>query len=162
MAVLMKRLATRRPSTWLCTLVVAVVLFATDQPPAFSQETTPETQESTETAPTPELRPELRTLPPAYENQMLRLAEALGALHYLRNLCGEDEGQTWREQMEVLIEAEEPSDQRRAQLVANFNRGFRGYQEIYRECTKPAAEAANQFLQQAMRLTAEIPNRFGR
>lgn len=162
MTVSMKRLATRLPSSWLCTLAVAVLLFAADQPPSFSQETTPETQGNTEAVPTPELRPELRTLPPAYESQLLRLAEALGALHYLRNLCGEEEGQTWRVQMEALMTAEEPNAQRRAQLIANFNRGFRGYQEIYRECTKPASEAANQFLQQAMRLSAEIPNRFGR
>ena len=162
MTLLLKRLAARLPSAWLCTLATAGLLFAANPPQVFSQETTPETPESMEAAPAPELRPELRTLPPAYENQMLRLAEALGALHYLRNLCGEDEGQTWREQMEALMTAEEPNEQRRAQLIANFNRGFRGYQEIYRECTKPAAEAANQFLQQAMRLTAEIPNRFGR
>ncbi|GEM_PF-664925 len=131
---------------------------------AFAQETPTTTEgEQTEAVEEPkELRPELRTLPPAYESLMLRLAEALGALHYLRNLCGEDEGQTWREEMERLIVAEAPNDQRKAQLIANFNRGFRGYSEIYRECTKPAVESANQFLQQAMRLTAQIPNRFGR
>jgi uncharacterized protein (TIGR02301 family) len=111
---------------------------------------------------TPDTSPGPKTLPPAYENQMLQLAEVLGSLHYLRELCGADEGQTWRDQMTSLLEAEEPSDDRRAQLIAHFNRGFRGYQEIYRECTKPAAEAANQFLNQGMRLAAEIPNRFGR
>ncbi len=92
----------------------------------------------------------------------MRLAEVLGALHYLRALCGEDEGQMWRKEMETLIEVEEPTEVRKAQLIAHFNRGFRGYAEIYRECTKPAAEAANQFLQQGARLSAEIPNRFGR
>lgn len=107
-------------------------------------------------------RPELKTLPPAYDAQMMRLAEVLGSLHYLRALCGADEGQTWRKEMIKLIEAEEPTDERRAQLIAHFNRGFRSYREIYRECTPIAAEAANQYLKQGMRLAAEIPNRYGR
>jgi uncharacterized protein (TIGR02301 family) len=142
---------------------LAFALLTQPVSPAMSQETGQSSEEKTvDGEEAKELRPELRTLPPAYESLMLRLAEALGALHYLRNLCGEEEGQTWREQMEQLIIAEAPNEQRKAQLIANFNRGFRGYSEIYRECTKPAVESANQFLQQAMRLTAQIPNRFGR
>lgn len=131
---------------------------------AFAQQATPNAQEQTEpgTEKSESAAPQIRTLPPAYEEQMLRLAEVLGALHYLRELCGANEGQTWRQEMEKLLAAEEPSPARRAQLIAHFNRGFRGYVEIYRECTKPASEAANQFLQQGMRLAAEIPNRFGR
>ncbi|MGB7286325.1 MAG: TIGR02301 family protein [Salaquimonas sp.] len=131
---------------------------------SFAQETAPvEGDEAEAEAEKPvDTRPQLKTLPPAYDEQMLRLAEVLGALHYLRELCGANEGQTWREEMEKLLAAEEPTEQRRAQLIAHFNRGFRGYAEIYRECTKPASEAANQFLQQGMRLAAEIPNRFGR
>jgi uncharacterized protein (TIGR02301 family) len=105
--------------------------------------------------------PKIRTLPPAYDDQMARLAEILGALHYLRALCDANEGQTWREQMEMMIETEQPTNERRAQLIARFNRGFRGYREIYRECTPSAAEAANRYLRQGIRLTAEIPTRFG-
>jgi len=137
-------------------------------PMAMAQETTqPQTDEESAAADaadegTTETRPVLKTLPPAYESQMLRLAEVLGSLHYLRELCGADEGQTWRDEMAGLLTAEAPTDERKAQLIAHFNRGFRGYQEIYRECTKPAAEAANQFLNQGMRLAAEIPNRYGR
>lgn len=108
------------------------------------------------------IEPQIKTLPPAYESQMLRLAEVMGALHYLRALCGADEGQLWRDEMQKLLKAENPIPQRRAQLTAHFNRGFRGYAEIYRECTKPASEAANQFLKQGMRLASEIPNRYGR
>jgi uncharacterized protein (TIGR02301 family) len=105
--------------------------------------------------------PQVRVLPPAYDSQMLKLAEILGALHYLRELCGAGEGQVWRDEMERLLEAEEPSEQRRAQLVAHFNRGFRGYREIHRECTPAAAEAANQHLRQGVRIATDIPNRFG-
>ena len=104
---------------------------------------------------------QIRTLPPAYNAEMLRLAEILGALHYLRPLCGTEEGQLWRSQMARLLEREEPTPDRRAELIARFNRGFRGYREIYRECTPAAAEAANRYQRQGIRLAAEIPDRYG-
>lgn len=105
--------------------------------------------------------PRIRTLPPAYESEMLRLAEILGALHYLRPLCGADEPQTWRQQMQAMIDAEQPTEDRRARLISRFNRGYRGYREVYRECTPAAAEAANRYRRQGIRLAAEIPNRYG-
>jgi uncharacterized protein (TIGR02301 family) len=105
--------------------------------------------------------PKIQTLPPAYDDQMLRLAEILGSLHYLRELCGADEGQLWRNQMEDMLAKEEPTEERRLQMIARFNRGFRGYREIYRECTSSAAEAANRFLRQGTRIAAEIPSRYG-
>jgi uncharacterized protein (TIGR02301 family) len=100
-------------------------------------------------------------LPPAYDAEMMRLSEVLGSLHYLRELCGAKEGSLWRDQMEALLAAEEPTPLRQQMMVANFNRGYRGFQEIYRECTPMAAEAANRYLKQGVRLSAEIPSRFG-
>ena len=35
----------------------------------------------------------------AFTTDLTRLAEILGALHYLRDLCGAREGQTWRNEM---------------------------------------------------------------
>lgn len=110
----------------------------------------------------PAVEQEVRELPPAYEEEMLRLAEILGSLHYLRELCGAQEGQLWREQMQELLDKEEPTAERRARLIARFNRGYRGYREIHRECTPAAAEAANRYLRQGIRIAAEIPNRYGR
>ena len=54
----------------------------------------------------------------------MRLSEILGALHYLRELCKANEGQLWRLQMTKLIEAEAPSDNRKAKMIANFNNGM--------------------------------------
>lgn len=105
--------------------------------------------------------PQIETLPPAYDDHMLRLAEILGSLHYLRPLCGSKEGQVWRDQMEEMLAREEPSEDRRVRLVARFNRGFRSLREIYRECTPSAAEAANRYVRQGIRLATEIPTRFG-
>ena len=106
--------------------------------------------------------PQVKVLPPAYESQMMRLSEILGALHYLRELCGANEGQLWRDEMSNLIEKEEPTAERRAMMTARFNRGFRGFQETYRECTEAAIEANNRYLFEGARLAGEIPGRYGR
>jgi len=128
----------------LAVLLAAGVLFPA---PGLAQEEQPESQ--------------IQTLPPAYDPQMLRLAEILGALHYLRELCEAGDALQWREQMETMLEKEEPTAERRARLIGRFNRGFRGYREIYRECTPAAANAANRYLRQGTRLAAEIPGRYG-
>ena len=75
-----------------------------------------------------------------FDGSLQRLAEILGALHYLRNVCGANEGQKWRNEMQSLIDAEAPSGDRRLRMIASFNRGYRGYQQSYRTCTKIARE----------------------
>ena len=40
-----------------------------------------------------------------YDDRLFRLSEILGAVHYLRELCGAEEGQLWRERMSELVEA---------------------------------------------------------
>lgn len=83
-----------------------------------------------------------------YDAQIYRLSEILGAVHYLRALCGADENQVWRGQMRELVNAEGTSALRRARLVDNFNKGYRGYARTYRTCTKPALLAINHFMEQ--------------
>src|SRR2546423_8257254 len=67
--------------------------------------------------------------PAPFDGTLQRLAEILGALHYLRALCGANEGQKWRNEVQALIEAEAPAGDRRARMVASFNRGYRGFQQ---------------------------------
>lgn len=124
---------------------------------AFAQSTsqTPESPNEVET-------PKITILPPAYEPQMLRLSEILGSLHYLRELCKANEGQKWRQAMQDMIANEEPTDERKAQMIANFNHGFRGFQETYRECTNAAIEANNRYMAEGIKLSGEIPTRYGR
>jgi uncharacterized protein (TIGR02301 family) len=83
-----------------------------------------------------------------YDSQLFRLAEILGAIHYLRDLCGASEGQLWREQMRNIVNAEGTSALRRAKLVESFNRGYRGYSRTYRTCTRPALLAIDRFMEQ--------------
>jgi uncharacterized protein (TIGR02301 family) len=84
-----------------------------------------------------------------YDTQLFRLAEILGTLHYLRELCGANEGQVWREHMRELVAAEGSSALRRAKLVDSFNRGYRDYSRTYRTCTQPALVAIQRFMDQA-------------
>lgn len=95
-----------------------------------------------------------------YDSGLLRLSEILGSLHFLRNLCG-DRGTIWRERMETLVTTEKPDEQRRAQLVANFNRGYRAFASTYSACTPQAIEAIKRYTAEGERLSSEIASRYG-
>ena len=88
-----------------------------------------------------------------YDAQLFRLAEILGTLHYLRELCGANEGQVWREHMRELVASEGTSALRRAKLVESFNRGYRDYSRTYRSCTQPALLAIQRYMEQASAIT---------
>jgi len=83
-----------------------------------------------------------------YDDKLLRLSEILGAVHYLRELCGAHEGQAWRDQMRELVELEGTTAIRRAKLVQGFNKGYRGYRRTYRTCTEPARVAIDRFMEE--------------
>jgi uncharacterized protein (TIGR02301 family) len=95
-----------------------------------------------------------------FDGDLQRLAEILGALHYLRALCGSNEGQKWREQMEGLVDAEAPSGERRQKMVASFNRGYRGFQQTYRSCTPAADIAIRRYLDEGARIARDITARY--
>jgi len=95
-----------------------------------------------------------------FDGDLQRLAEILGALHYLRTLCGSNEGQKWREQMEALVDAEVPAGERRQRMVASFNRGYRGFQQTYRSCTPAADIAIRRYLDEGARIARDITARY--
>jgi len=91
---------------------------------------------------------------------MQRLAEILGALHYLRAICGSNEGQTWRNEMQALIDAEAPGGDRRERLTGSFNRGYRGFQQTYRTCTPAANIAIRRYLDEGAKIARDITARY--
>jgi len=97
---------------------------------------------------------------PAYDGDLQRLAEILGALHYLRGLCATNEGPVWRNEMQSLIEAEAPNGERKDRLVMSFNRGYRGFQQTYRTCTPAADLAIRRYLDEGARIARDITARF--
>ena len=99
--------------------------------------------------------------PAPFDNDLERLAEILGALHYLRAVCKSDEGQKWRDQMQALIDAEAPGGERRRKIVASFNRGYRGFQQTYRTCTPAADLAIRRYLDEGAKIARDITARYG-
>jgi uncharacterized protein (TIGR02301 family) len=96
----------------------------------------------------------------ALENELTRLSEILGALHYLRDLCGAKDGAKWRNDMQALLDSEAQTPARRAKLTASFNRGYRGFQQTYRTCTPSADLAVRRYLEEGARIAREITARY--
>lgn len=91
-----------------------------------------------------------------YDDQLMRLSEILGAVHYLRELCGAAEGQLWRDEMRKLVKVEGTTAIRRAKLVKGFNKGYRGYRRTYRSCTEPARQAVERFMEEGEQIVATL------
>ena len=96
----------------------------------------------------------------AFEGSLQRLAEILGALHYLRNICGENEGQKWRNEMQALVDAEAQGGERKARLTAAFNRGYRDYQQNYRTCTPAAEVVIRRYLDEGSKIARDMTARY--
>ena len=95
-----------------------------------------------------------------FDGSLQRLAELLGALHYLRGICGANEGQKWRNEMQSLVDAETPGGDRRAKMIASFNRGYRAFQQSYRTCTPAADFAIRRYLAEGAKIAREITARY--
>lgn len=73
-----------------------------------------------------------------YEQNLLRLSEILGAMHYLNQICESFDSKTWRNQMIKLIRVEKAKGDREQRLTASFNRGYSKYQDWFTSCTDGA------------------------
>lgn len=87
-----------------------------------------------------------------YDTKLFRLSEILGAVHYLRELCGADEGQLWRQNMQDIMKAEGSTALRRARLTRSFNRGYRSYSRTFNTCGPSAQGAINRFLTEGAKI----------
>jgi uncharacterized protein (TIGR02301 family) len=81
-----------------------------------------------------------------YDDKLMRLSEILGAVHYLRELCGANDGQAWRDRMRELMDTEGSTALRRAKLTRSFNNGYRAYSRTYNACSQSAQTAITRFL----------------
>ena len=97
---------------------------------------------------------------PPYENQMIQLAETLGSLHYLSNLCG-DKTSPWRDQMDMLLTVEKADAGRRKTLVSAFNNSYRTYADNYSQCTDQALKAIDRFKIQGEKLSEGLVAHYG-
>ncbi len=99
--------------------------------------------------------------PPPYEPELLRLSEILGALTYLRDICGAADADNWRGKMQALLDAEAKTSTRKEHLAGAYNRGFHGYEISYRVCTPNAQTIIKRFLAEGEKIAHEVANRYG-
>ena len=87
-----------------------------------------------------------------YDDKLMRLAEILGAVHYLRELCSANDGQVWRDRMKELLDTEGGTALRRARLTRSFNQGYRSYRRTYVTCTPTAQSSIERFLAEGIQI----------
>jgi len=95
-----------------------------------------------------------------FDGDLQRLSEILGTLHYLRGVCGSNEGAKWRNQMQALVDAETPTGERRARMIAGFNRGYNGFQQTYRTCTPAALVAIRRYIDEGSKISRDLTARY--
>ncbi len=105
-------------------------------------------------------QPPAQDQPALYDHDLQRLSEILGALHFLRGICNSNDGQKWRNEARALIEAEAPTGERHDQMVASFNRGYRGFQQSYRTCTPAANLVIRRYLKEGAKIARDITARY--
>jgi len=105
-------------------------------------------------------QPPPQSIPAPYDRDLQRLSEILGSLHFLRGICGANEGQKWRDEAQALIDAEAPTGERHQQMIASFNRGYRSFQQSYRTCTPAANVAIRRYLDEGAKIAREITARY--
>jgi len=140
----------RSAAPWLLALLMAMPAGA-----GLAQQRPPAAAKPAEPAPAPE------PPPPPYEPQLLKLAEIMGALAYLRTLCAGKEAQDWRNRMSALVEAEGRTPARRERLTSAYNRGFRGYSVTHRSCSDGSQEASRRLAGEGERLARLLAGRYG-
>ena len=85
----------------------------------------------------------------------------MGALAYLRDLCGAGDGAEFRGKMEAAVQAEGLGDSTRDLMAGAYNDAYRGYAASYRTCTPAASAVIARFLAETAHLAAEVASRYG-
>lgn len=144
---------------------VALVLLGLVSPPALAQQRAkPAPAKEATKEPSKDQakeQPAPADTPAPYDRDLMRMAEVIGSLSFLRSLCASPDAAEWRARMKALIEAEGLTAARRDRLAGAYNRGYRSYALTYRVCTPAAHEAAARFLAEGERLSHALAGRFG-
>jgi uncharacterized protein (TIGR02301 family) len=95
------------------------------------------------------------------ENGLVRLAEILGAVHHLRDVCGAHEGSLWRNKMIDLLEAARPPAGRRQYLIGRFNDAYYRVRGTYPQCSPGAVREVNALFGEGQQLAAKLTSASG-
>ncbi len=131
-------------------LFMALVVTGTAVAPAAAQQAAEEAEPAQSTEPPP----------PVYEQSLLRLAEVLGSLYFLRGLCESGDADSWKADMEAILAAEAPGPLRRSRLVARFNHGFETFNATHKSCTAASRQAMAHYLDEARSTVSDVRLRY--
>jgi uncharacterized protein (TIGR02301 family) len=150
-----------RPARLALTIVLSLAAaapgFSQQRPQSGARPAAPAAKPAEPTPPPP--APELP--PPPYEKELLRLAEILGSLAFLRGLCTADDSPEWPKRMQALVDAEGVTPARKERLAGAYNRGYRAFALTYRVCTPSAHEATARYLAEGETLSRTLAGRYG-
>jgi len=135
-------------------LPAALLAFGTIVAAAYAQTPPPKPVQPPPAPTAPQIAP--------YEPQLLRLAELMGALHYLRGLCGFADAPAWRDKMNALAEAQGFDEAAKARFAGAFNRGYRSFSESYRSCNEAAGTVIRLYLDESGSIIKALEARYGR
>lgn len=91
-----------------------------------------------------------------FENGLMRLAEILGSIHHLRNICGANEGPLWRNKMIDMMNVAELGARERKKIIRHFNDAYYSIRTRYPDCTNDAARRANLLFNEGHQLAAQL------
>lgn len=95
------------------------------------------------------------------DDTLANLAESLGALQHLRPLCGAQDGSAWRDQMNAVLDAVQPTREKRLAIIDRFNQSYRGNVAAQRSCTPAARLLAETHRRRGETLGRDILTRWG-
>jgi uncharacterized protein (TIGR02301 family) len=134
-------------------LVGALAVFPAEAKKKSETKASPAASARDQQAPAPEPQP--------YRAQLTRLAEILGALTYLDEICAKEPAKDWRVSMRALMDAQAWTASDRELMAGAFNRNYRGYRITYRICTANARFGRARFLEEGERIAHEVADRYG-
>lgn len=91
-----------------------------------------------------------------FARRVQELAEILGQVHYMRNLCVDGEDTVWRDAMMELIRLEEPSRDERREMTRRFNQGYHAARDKYPACDRAARREMQRLASTGARLSSRL------
>ena len=95
-----------------------------------------------------------------FDAGLMRLAEVLGSLHFLRNLCGE-KGDQWRRTDGEAAGGRKPGAGAAGAVHRQLQPRLPLVRGIYISCTASATEAIGRYMKEGEALTRDIAARYG-
>ncbi|MFP3944804.1 MAG: TIGR02301 family protein [Alphaproteobacteria bacterium] len=102
------------------------------------------------------LSPPASAQPDRFGQQIQELAEILGRVHYMRNLCVGNEDMVWRDAMMELLRLEEPSRAERKEMTRRFNEGYHAARDRFPECDAKARHEMKRLSSDGARLSSRL------